>query len=175
MLVTHDHSDHNGVGAIGGDPLVVRRAGRTSDADRVVTGIASEHDGAAGTERGANVIFLIEFESVLICHFGDFGQAELRPEQERAIGRPDVLFLPVGGGAPTIDGKHAAEIAKRLAPSFVVPMHYRTDCSTGTTSRRPSRSSPSSTRDRRAPHDERVRRPAAPAGEGTTVLVPALP
>jgi MFS family permease len=34
-------------------------------------------------------------------HFGDFGQAELRPEQRKAIGDLDALLLPVGAG-PTV-------------------------------------------------------------------------
>jgi L-ascorbate metabolism protein UlaG (beta-lactamase superfamily) len=127
VLVTHEHSDHNGVAAIGGSPTIVRAAGRTETPVGIVTGIASEHDAAAGTERGANVIFLFECEGVRVCHFGDFGQSDLRPEQEHAIGRPDVLFVPVGGGKPTIDGRTAAAIVKRLAPGVAVPMHYRTE------------------------------------------------
>src|SRR5262245_20349710 len=52
VLVTHDHTDHNGVGAIGGSPQVVRAAGRTKTPIGEVTGIASEHDAAAGSELG---------------------------------------------------------------------------------------------------------------------------
>jgi len=127
VLVTHDHSDHNGVTAIGGSPMVVRAAGRTETPIGIVTGIAGEHDAVAGTELGANVIFVFEYEGVRVCHFGDFGQSDLRPEQEHAIGRPDLLFVPVGGGKPTIGGRTAAAIVKRLAPGIAVPMHYRTE------------------------------------------------
>ena len=56
---------------------------------------------------------------------GDFGQSSLRDEQAAAIGTVDLLFLPIGGG-PTIDAEHAAEIAARLEPRWIVPMHYRT-------------------------------------------------
>jgi len=35
------------------------------------------------------------------------------------------LILPVGGG-PTIGAEGAAAIVERLAPRWVVPMHYRT-------------------------------------------------
>ena len=127
VLVTHDHSDHNGIERSAATRVVVRSVGRTYTPLGVVTGIASEHDAVAGTERGANVIFLVEFESVVVCHFGDFGQASLRPEQERAIGRPDAPVPPGRRRRPTIDGKTAAAIAKRLAPGYVVPMHYRTE------------------------------------------------
>ena len=56
---------------------------------------------------------------------GDFGQAALREEQAAAIGAVDLLFIPVGGG-PTLGADGAREIVARLAPRWVVPMHYRT-------------------------------------------------
>jgi L-ascorbate metabolism protein UlaG (beta-lactamase superfamily) len=176
VLVTHEHSDHNGVGAIGGDPQVVRAAGRTQTPVGEVVGIASEHDDTAGSQRGANVIYVFELDGVRVCHFGDFGQMDLRPEQERAIGRVDLLFVPVGGGAPTIGGAKAAAITKRLAPAVVVPMHYRTarldwdDLETA----EPfvaALDAAAVTRLDTAEFDVQPRR----EGEGTTVVVPAVP
>ena len=126
LLVTHEHIDHNGVEAIGGDPTILRStAGKLESPIGEVTAIASEHDEAAGTERGPNTIFVFELDGLRVCHFGDFGQSALRDEQAGAIGEIDLLFLPVGGG-PTIGGEHAAAIAQRLGPKWVVPMHYRT-------------------------------------------------
>jgi L-ascorbate metabolism protein UlaG (beta-lactamase superfamily) len=61
-----------------------------------------------------------------VSHFGDFGQAELRPEQRKAIGDLDALLLPVGAG-PTVGGESAAAIVRALRPRLVVPMHYRTE------------------------------------------------
>ena len=55
LLVTHEHIDHNGVEAIGGDPTILRStAGRLESPLGEVTAIASEHDEQAGTERGPN-------------------------------------------------------------------------------------------------------------------------
>jgi L-ascorbate metabolism protein UlaG (beta-lactamase superfamily) len=126
LLVTHEHRDHNGVEAIGGDPATLRAtAGRHESPLGEVVGIASEHDDAAGTERGPNTIFAFELDGLRVVHFGDFGQARLRPEQAEAIGAADLLFVPVGGGF-TIGGTAAAEIALSLRPAWVVPMHFRT-------------------------------------------------
>jgi L-ascorbate metabolism protein UlaG (beta-lactamase superfamily) len=126
LLVTHEHADHNGVEAIGGNPATLRStAGRLASPIGEVLAVASEHDEAAGTERGPNTIFVFDLEGMRVCHFGDFGQSSLREEQAAAIGTPELLFLPVGGG-PTIDADHAAEIVERLNPRWVVPMHYRT-------------------------------------------------
>jgi L-ascorbate metabolism protein UlaG (beta-lactamase superfamily) len=126
LLVTHEHLDHNGVEAIDGEPVVLRStAGRHESPLGEVVGIASEHDEAAGTERGPNTIFVFELDGIRVAHFGDFGQAALRPEQAAAIGDVDLLFIPVGGG-PTLGGAAAAEIALSLDPTWVMPMHYRT-------------------------------------------------
>jgi L-ascorbate metabolism protein UlaG (beta-lactamase superfamily) len=127
LLVTHEHLDHNGTDAIGGDPVVLRStAGRLESPVGEVVAVASEHDPAAGTQRGPNTIFRFELEGVSVCHFGDFGQAALRDEQAAAIGSVDLLFVPVGAG-PTIDAEQAAEIAARLEARWIVPMHYRTE------------------------------------------------
>jgi L-ascorbate metabolism protein UlaG (beta-lactamase superfamily) len=126
LLVTHEHFDHNGVEVVGGDPVILRStAGRLSSPTGEVMAVASEHDEAAGTERGPNTIFVFELEDLRVCHFGDFGQRALRDEQAQAIGRVDLLFVPVGGG-PTVGAQQAVEIVARLAPRWVVPMHYRT-------------------------------------------------
>lgn len=123
LLVTHEHRDHSAVEVIGGDPKIIRSTAGTFDD---VVGIASEHDDVAGTQRGPNTIFRFELGGARVCHFGDFGQHALRPEQREAIGEVDVLFVPVGGGV-TLDGAGAAEVVRELAPRLTVPMHYRTE------------------------------------------------
>jgi L-ascorbate metabolism protein UlaG (beta-lactamase superfamily) len=126
LLVTHEHGDHNAVQVVGGVKQTVRSSAGTFDTPigRVV-GIASEHDPVAGTQRGANVIYVFETDGIRVCHMGDFGQSQLRAEQVEAIGEIDLLFVPVGGMA-TINGRAAAELVEQLDPSWVVPMHYRT-------------------------------------------------
>jgi L-ascorbate metabolism protein UlaG (beta-lactamase superfamily) len=126
LLVTHEHLDHNGVEAITGEPAILRStAGLLESPIGEVVAIASEHDEQAGTQRGPNTIFVFTLDGVRVAHFGDFGQSELREEQAAAIGEVDLLILPVGGG-PTIGASGAVAIVERLAPKWVVPMHYRT-------------------------------------------------
>src|SRR5579862_9293191 len=111
LLVTHEHGDHNGVEVVGGSPAVIRSvAGRFESPVGEVVGIASEHDDAAGTRRGANVVYVFTLDGLRVAHFGEV----------------DVLIVPVGGG-PTIGGVPAAELVRRVAPRLVVPMHYRTE------------------------------------------------
>jgi L-ascorbate metabolism protein UlaG (beta-lactamase superfamily) len=125
LLVTHDHLDHNGVEAIGGEPVVIAKAGTHESPIGEVVGISSEHDAVAGTERGPNAIFRFALDGTTLTHFGDFGQPALRPEQREALGEVDVLLLPVGGG-PTIAPDAAAALVRELRPALVVAMHFRT-------------------------------------------------
>ena len=127
LLVTHEHLDHNAVEVIGGSPVILRSTAGTFESPvGEVIAVASEHDEVAGTERGPNTIFRFTLDGLRFSHFGDFGQAELRPEQRKAIGDLDVLLLPVGAG-PTVGGESAAAIVRALRPRLVIPMHYRTE------------------------------------------------
>ncbi|WP_320671400.1 MBL fold metallo-hydrolase [Patulibacter defluvii] len=171
LLVTHEHRDHNAVDAIAGDPVVVRSAaGRHPTPIGEVLGIASEHDDAAGTERGANVLYAFDLGGVRVAHLGDLGQAALRPAQAAALGRVDLLLVPVGGG-PTIGAEQAATIARDHGARWIVPMHYRSE-----------RISFLEPVDAFVAGAERVVRPPSPrfaldevAGDGPTVVVPAAP
>jgi L-ascorbate metabolism protein UlaG (beta-lactamase superfamily) len=126
LLVTHEHVDHNGVEAIGGDPAILRSTAGTLESPLgEVVATASEHDDQAGTARGPNTIFVFSLDGQRVCHMGDFGQRELREEQAAAIGAVELLFVPVGGGT-TIGAEQAAVIVERLSPRWAVPMHYRT-------------------------------------------------
>jgi L-ascorbate metabolism protein UlaG (beta-lactamase superfamily) len=171
LLVTHEHGDHNAVEVIGGDPAILRStAGRLESPIGEVVAIASEHDAAAGTERGPNTIFVFELEGIRMAHFGDFGQRALRDEQAEAIGSVDLVFLPVGAG-PTIGPEQASLIIERVGPRWVVPMHYRTP--------KIGFLDPVDPFLERMPHVKRVDDPAFDTadldGESPLVVVPAVP
>jgi L-ascorbate metabolism protein UlaG (beta-lactamase superfamily) len=128
-LVSHEHFDHNAVGAVSGSPTVIREPGDYLVAGIPVRAVASEHDPHGGSLRGANLLLRWEMDGLSLCHFGDFGQKALRPEQIEALGRVDILFLPVGGDpqkGPTVDAAGAARIVDMLAPHLIFPMHYAT-------------------------------------------------
>jgi L-ascorbate metabolism protein UlaG (beta-lactamase superfamily) len=126
VLVTHEHADHNGVGAVDGDPVIRRGAGTHESPVGTVVGIASEHDDAAGTQRGPNTLYVLDFGGMRIAHLGDLGQAALRDAQLVALGTVDLLMVPVGAG-PTIGPDEAMAIVEAVGARLVVPMHYRTE------------------------------------------------
>jgi len=127
VTVSHDHDDHNAAGRVGGRPSVAQTAGEHRVAKGLrVTGIPSWHDDAGGARRGANLIFQIEAERLVLAHLGDLG-VPLTDEQRSALSRVDVLMVPVGGYY-TIGAATAATLARSLPNVRVVfPMHYRTE------------------------------------------------
>src|SRR5436305_6793821 len=67
VLVTHEHFDHNGVAAVGGEPAVLRStAGRLESPLGEVVAVASEHDD--GAARGPNTIFRFQLDGLAVWH-----------------------------------------------------------------------------------------------------------
>ena len=114
VVCSHGHADHNW--AEGVKPTGKAFTGR-------LTQIPSFHDDRRGALRGENLITLVEAEGLRVVHMGDIGCA-LTAEQIDALGRVDVLMIPVGGHY-TVDAAQAWEITKALDPAIVIPMHYR--------------------------------------------------
>lgn len=128
VLVSHGHHDHNNFLALKDNPVIIDTPGEYSIKGINLVGIDSFHDEVSGEKRGKNTIFVFESEGIKICHLGDLG-CDLTSKQLDEIDGIDVLLIPIGGKY-TIDGKKAAEIAKRIEPSVVIPMHYKMTGST---------------------------------------------
>jgi len=124
ILVTHDHYDHNNVEGAPPQAMVITGPGEYEKQGIYVRGILSYHDKVEGKERGFNTIYVIKAEDMVICHMGDFGQAEFWGNQLDDIGDVDILMLPVGGKY-TIDYKEAVETVGKIGPKIVIPMHYK--------------------------------------------------
>ena len=125
VIVTHEHADHDATDTIPGKPLVlVHPTSRTIDGLRI-TGVEVAHDEAGGSKRGRNTIVVLDDGDIRLAHLGDLGHL-LDKAAIEAIGRVDVLLVPVGGFF-TIDEREAAAVVDSLDPRIVIPMHYKTD------------------------------------------------
>lgn len=125
VTISHHHYDHDALEVVEGRPAVLDEAGYFLPADDiVVTGVPTFHDNHTGARRGKNIVFAVEAEGVRLVHLGDLGHL-LDDAQREAVGRPDVLFIPVGGTF-TLDAQRAKSCAEQLKPRMIVPMHYQT-------------------------------------------------
>lgn len=133
VTVSHEHFDHNHVQVAKGSPKVVRgltEGGKdwATVAEKVgavkVSTVRTYHDTSQGAERGRNAMFVFETEGLRVVHCGDLGHT-LSQDQAKALGRVDVLLIPIGGYY-TIGPKEAEVVVGQVQPRVVVPMHYKT-------------------------------------------------
>ena len=130
VTVSHGHGDHSFVEKVLGAPAIIDSAGEWHPAPDVrITAIPSVHDDADGAKRGKNLIMKIEMDGLTLAHLGDQG-VKLTAEQVKALGRVDIMMVPVGGFY-TVDAKTAREIVDQVNPRVVIPMHYKTDVNAG--------------------------------------------
>ena len=130
VTVTHGHGDHSFIQKATGAPAIIDSAGEWHPAPEVkITAIPSVHDDANGEKRGKNLIMKMEMEGLTLVHLGDQG-APLTQEQMAALGKIDVLMIPVGGFY-TIDAATARDTVKALSPRITIPMHYKTEVNGG--------------------------------------------
>jgi len=122
VTASHAHLDHNNVGAVQGNPRVVR--GTTEIKGIKFRGIPTYHDEALGKQRGSNTIFCFEVDGMKVCHLGDLGHP-LNDKQVAELGEVDILLIPVGGFY-TIDAIAAGLVCDQLKPRVIIPMHYKT-------------------------------------------------
>lgn len=130
ITVSHSHPNHSYIQAVdppegGPDPKVLSKPGEYEIGGIFITGLPSFHDADEGKKLGKNNIYLLEFEGLALCHLGDLGHP-LSASQAKALGKIDVLFVPVGGGS-TIDAAVATAIAQQLKARVVIPMHHATE------------------------------------------------
>ena len=114
VLCSHGHRDHGyreGVKLSGKKPAFS------------VSTLDTWHDDKCGALRGPNTVHILEAEGLRLVHLGDLGHM-LSEAQIAALGRVDLLLVPVGGHY-TIGPETAAELTKAIGAGITVPMHYR--------------------------------------------------
>ena len=79
-------------------------------------------DWSGGTESDGNSIFVVETADLCIAHLGHLHHT-LSPEQLKALGRIDVVLVPVDGSY-TLDTDGMMEVLKSLGSPLILPMHY---------------------------------------------------
>lgn len=130
MLISHDHDDHNAREIITGgvnrtETFVIDKEGEYEIAGVLITAMKTFHDKVSGEERGKNLIFSIVSDGLNIVHLGDLGHT-LSSSQVEKLGSVDVLMSPVGGEF-SLSAEQAMEVVKEVSPSYLIPMHYRTE------------------------------------------------
>jgi len=120
ILLTHNHSDHNNLAAIRGNPEVVREAGKREVDEIPIIGVRTRH----GTFRTQNIVYCFEVDGIRMCHLGDLGHL-LNDAQLAEIGEVDILFATFSG-FPVMKPEGMAQVCLQLEPKIIIPIHWRT-------------------------------------------------
>jgi L-ascorbate metabolism protein UlaG (beta-lactamase superfamily) len=88
-----------------------------------IEGIAAQAHIDKPDQPFSTVIYSITIESKKILIIGNIAP-ELTEDQFEAIGDVQVLVLPVGGHGLTLNGADASNMASRLEPQIIIPVHY---------------------------------------------------
>ena len=91
--------------------------------DVYIRNVATDIRSGGMMEANGNSIFIFETAGLCIGHLGHLHH-ELTDAHYGAIGRLDVVMVPVDGGL-TLSHAGMSEIVKRLQSSLVLPMHRR--------------------------------------------------
>jgi L-ascorbate metabolism protein UlaG (beta-lactamase superfamily) len=125
VVASHAHDDHGAFDTISGKPLKFLHPQAQTVGSLSIAGVDVAHDEVGGRERGKSTIVILDDGDLRLVHLGDLGHA-LEAATVQAIGRVDVLLVPVGGFF-TIDHNEAAKVVEALDPRIVVPMHFKTE------------------------------------------------
>ena len=124
-VVSHDHPDHRFEGVVSQAAAVWDRAGETEVDGVKIISIKTFHDENEGSERGTNLISIVEADGVRVAHLGDLGHVITKADAP-ALEGVDVMIIPIGGYF-TIDAAVAKAVVEEFSPKIVVPMHYKSD------------------------------------------------
>ncbi|OGR27640.1 MAG: hypothetical protein A2139_11470 [Desulfobacca sp. RBG_16_60_12] len=131
VTVSHDHPHHSYADAVKGEFKLVDSPGEYEIKSVFITGIATyptrrrRKSNGDEEEDTRNVIFVVDFDGLTVCHLGDLAQVPTQTQVE-ALSDVDILIVPVGGGG-SLNASQAAEIISLVEPYIVIPMHYKTD------------------------------------------------
>lgn len=123
VVLSHFHADHAYVRAARGAPRIVDGPARIGSL-RFRT-VPAYHDRMRGARMGLVRMTTLTLEGLTVAHLGDLGVPPERDQVQR-LGRPDLVFVPVGG-TYTLDAAAAAETIARLGPRIAVPIHFATE------------------------------------------------
>ena len=123
VIITHDHKDHCYTAGLPQPFTIIRDAGVLPGVR--VFSVSAFHDSEGGTRFGGSVdMKVVEADGLRLCHAGDLGE-QLSVGQKNALGPLDILIIPVGGYY-TLDAAGALAVVAELAPTVVIPCHFKT-------------------------------------------------
>lgn len=125
VMISSQLLDEGAIEVVPGNPKLLFEPGDYQVVGLRLRGISIPHDRIGGKQFGANVAWQWHQAGISFLHMGG-GAAPIALEQKILAGRPDVVFLPVGGGPKAYNADEAKQAVATLNPRLIIPTHYRT-------------------------------------------------
>ena len=125
VLISSFLLDEGAVEEVAGNPRIITKSGDYKIQNIRFQGITTPHDKEGGRRFGNNIVWGWNQGGVRILHLGG-AAAPIGVEEKILMGRPDVLLIPVGGGAKSYNPEEAKQAINVLNPRVVIPTQYRT-------------------------------------------------
>ncbi len=125
ILISSFLLDEGAVENVAGDPRILTEPGDFTIGDIKFQGIDTPHDRQGGKRFGKNIAWRWTQAGVKILHLGG-AAAPIDIEQKILMGSPDILLVPVGGGAKAYNPQEAKNAIEVLQPKVVIPTQYLT-------------------------------------------------
>lgn len=124
VLVTLKDDDFNGVSQVTyGEkaPFVIDGPGEYEVEKIFIKGFPSVSN---YKQKGRqNTIYTVTLEGMNLCFLGALSEKQVDPKIFEDVEEIDILFVPIGGGG-VLSPAEAHDIAVKLEPKIVIPMHY---------------------------------------------------
>ncbi len=85
--------------------------------------ISVPHDRVDGRRFGMATVWSWEQNDLKIVHMGG-AAGDIDINSQIILSSPDILFISIGGGIKSYNGKEASKIVKLLKPNVVIPVHF---------------------------------------------------
>jgi len=108
------------------DQLMFVEPGIYQFEDILLNGISVPHDRLDGRRFGMATVWIWKQNTLKIVHMGG-AAGDIDINSQIILSRPDILFISIGGGKKSYDGKEASKIVKILKPNVVIPVHFARD------------------------------------------------
>ena len=124
VTISNSHPNHSFIDSKSQYDHVIDGPGEYEIAGYYITGIGTPLNSNDESDH-INTIYSIRAEGLTITHLGDISQS-LSPSQAQELDQTDVLIVPAGGVC-TLDISKIAELANRISPRIIIPVHYKVE------------------------------------------------
>jgi L-ascorbate metabolism protein UlaG (beta-lactamase superfamily) len=125
VLISSYLLDEGAVEKVPGNPKILAEPGDYQIKGLKFQGITIAHDREGGRRFGDNIAWRWTQGGINFLHLGG-AAAPIEIEQKILMGSPDIVLIPVGGGAKSYNPEEAKQAIEVLKPKLVIPTQYLT-------------------------------------------------